>query len=750
MNRKRDGLCAAAALLACGLGSAVELAAGQGDVAFLLGGVKRIASPGIPGPLCVWGKDAFPVATAPAGGEVREPVVAAARLGKGRLVALGHTGYLDGGAFGVGDTSRLLANAVRWAAGRTDADGKPVRVGVHQQADLAALLAKQGMAVRAMDGADWAEKLAGFDVVCLQSTAPTTPARRAALGRFVEGGGGAVLAGLGWGWLQLNPGKDLLADHPGNLLLARAGIVWSDGYLTGGGAGGYEVAAPSDLAHAAGALDALAAHAEKKRTLSAGQLAQAGAVVSRTVRSLPPGEKLLDRLRALSGRYAAEAVPSHAKPLRQGDALQRVLLAWQLQEADKLPPEQVRAHPAAEVFPGAVPADAPRVTRTVEIDTAVPDWHSTGLYAAPGEVVTVELPAEAAKGGLVLRLGAHKHGLWGKDVWRRCPSVLRVVPLAGRVTAAASAFGGLIYVDVPRGCALGRIGVTVAGAVEAPRYVHGTTSAAEWRKGIRSRPAPWAELATEKVILTVPSAEVRGLDDPNALMGFWDRVLDACAELACRPKRRPRPERYVADEQLTAGYMHAGYPIMTHLDAPRRMVDPEHMRTKGDWGLFHEMGHNHQSGDWTFAGTGEVTVNLFTLYVMETVCGRGPEAHGSLRADRREKMIRDHLAGGRDFEKWKQSPFLALLMYAQLRDAFGWEAYRKVFAEYRDLPRGQRPRSDEEKRDQWMVRFSRAVGRDLGPFFQAWGVPTSEKARASIADLPGWMPDGFPPKPQRP
>ena len=38
------------------------------------------------------------------------------------------------------------------------------------------------------------------------------------------------------------------------------------------------------------------------------------------------------------------------------------------------------------------------------------------------------------------------------------------------------------------------------------------------------------------------------------------------------------------------------------------------------------------------------------------------------------------------------------------------------------------------------------LGRNLGPFFQAWGVPTSEKARVSIADLPAWMPDNFLPK----
>ena len=35
---------------------------------------------------------------------------------------------------------------------------------------------------------------------------------------------------------------------------------------------------------------------------------------------------------------------------------------------------------------------------------------------------------------------------------------------------------------------------------------------------------------------------------------------------------------------------------------------------------------------------------------------------------------------------------------------------------------------------------------DWSPFFQAWGVPTSEQARQSIARLPAWMPPDFPAK----
>jgi hypothetical protein len=205
----------------------------------------------------------------------------------------------------------------------------------------------------------------------------------------------------------------------------------------------------------------------------------------------------------------------------------------------------------------------------------------------------------------------------------------------------------------------------------------------------------------------------------------------------------------VTDRQISAGYMHSGYPIMTFLDVAPRFVNLNRLRTKGDWGMFHEMGHNHQQRDWTFSGTGEVTVNLFSLYVLETCCP-GAEKHGAVRSDRLEKRIRKYFASGAKFDRWKREPFTALCMYIQLRNAFGWDAYKKVFAEYRALPASERPKSDDEKRDQWLVRMSRTVGRDLGAFFQAWGVPTSEKARASIAALPPWMPKGFPPKMKQP
>jgi hypothetical protein len=55
---------------------------------------------------------------------------------------------------------------------------------------------------------------------------------------------------------------------------------------------------------------------------------------------------------------------------------------------------------------------------------------------------------------------------------------------------------------------------------------------------------------------------------------------------------KQRRERVVNDQQASAGYMHSGYPIVTHLDACQAdhefcIFDLDKLRSKGNWGLFH-------------------------------------------------------------------------------------------------------------------------------------------------------------------
>ena len=715
----------------------------EDDIGALLDGVAEIGAPGVPGPLCIYGSGAFPVIVG-AISDVRAPVVAAGRWQAGRIVALGHDGYFTRPTLESLDTGRLITNALHWTAGGVQTGP---RIGVVGAAGLHAWLKEAGHDV--VDAALTPDSLGAVDVVAVVMWNQSAPEIEA-LSAFVRGGGGLVTAVTGWGWAQLHPHLDLVSDYAGNRLLAHVGIRWSHDYLGRASPEGYAVdGPPPELTHAGTALEAVEAHANGRRTLTQPEIDQALDSLLRAIRCLRADDALLaPRLDALVGRDERDIRwPSAEQPVGQADVIARLAATLFVLEQSRTPPESVRAHPMAADFPGPVPDDAPRITRSFTVDTAVPRWHSTGLYTAPGELVTVTVPTEvAATGGFHVRVGAHSDRIWHRSEWTRMPEISRRFLISATETLVANAFGGLIYVEVPAEADLGSVAIKIEGAVAAPLFVLGETDLNAWREEIRHAPAPWAEIAGRNMIVTTDADEVRGLDNPAAVAEAWDRVLDLSAELAAWPSpARSSPERFVVDQQISVGYMHAGYPLMAHLDQQANLVNTEHLRSECNWGFYHKVGHNHQVADWTFDGTVEVTVNLFTLYVYEFLCGIPVAENERGSAAFRAKQMSRYDFDNPDFEQWKREPFLALVMYEQLQQAFGWDAFRQVFATYRSLPEAERPKSDDEKRDQWMVRFSRQIGRNLGPFFEAWGVPTSQEARDSIADLPVWLPPDFPP-----
>ena len=81
-------------------------------------------------------------------------------------------------------------------------------------------------------------------------------------------------------------------------------------------------------------------------------------------------------------------MPTKQHPLLEADAAGRLAVALRVEQIKQLLPQQVRADPSAAVFPGAVPAGTRRTRRSVSVDTSIPGWHSTGLYAPAGETIT--------------------------------------------------------------------------------------------------------------------------------------------------------------------------------------------------------------------------------------------------------------------------------------------------------------------------------------------------------------------------
>ncbi|XP_030044830.1 TRPM8 channel-associated factor homolog [Microcaecilia unicolor] len=297
-----------------------------------------------------------------------------------------------------------------------------------------------------------------------------------------------------------------------------------------------------------------------------------------------------------------------------------------------------------------------------------------------------------------------------------------------------------------------RLGKSIWGPVDSPLRCHrgftgrlhnsapvgcgGKTSQSDWLQTIRHYPAPWAELATESIIFTVPSESVRTIENPAVLLSFWDKAMRAICKLAATPAPLQRKERIIADVQISAGWMHAGYPIMCHLGSVKEMLDLEHIKAKGTWGLTHELGHNQQRSGWDFhPHTSEATCNLWAVYVHEEVLGiPRHKAHNDLQPKQRVKKIEQYVRNGAKLEEWKI--WTCLETYLQLQEGFGWKPFIQLFSDYQKMTKISKDNSD--KMNLWAKLFSEQVKRNLAPFFQAWGWPITDKVSQELSSFPEW------------
>ena len=196
------------------------------DVATLLRDVHQIPVVGTPGAIIPFGPQAFPLVVGNAGKTNVVPVVAAARLGKGRIVAFAHNGYFSSPS--TGDWRRLLLNAVAWSAAGRQAPQSDPRVVVYAQDHLLEVLRAGAVRGVAADAETWRSLLNRCDVLCIDTDFEDQPELVEPVRRFVEEGGGLVTAGTGWGWVSLHPGKRLADDYLGNRVLRPAGLVVSN------------------------------------------------------------------------------------------------------------------------------------------------------------------------------------------------------------------------------------------------------------------------------------------------------------------------------------------------------------------------------------------------------------------------------------------------------------------------------------------------------------------------------------------
>lgn len=703
----------------------------------ILQGVKSIPKSGAPGPVGIWGTMAFPILSAPDREGIEIALAAAAGYGKGRIILFGHNGYLNGAEGG--DHATLMVNCAKWvgAKEKPSVGLKGVKADVYEAA---------GLRTSALEKVD-VTSLKKHEVVIINIQGITSAEEGAAIAEYVKGGGGIIAGMTGWAFSQTSGGKELTLAHGVNQALMSAGLAITD-MSAFDQVRSFE-ARPQlpAMMNAATAISSIKKQREGGPALEPEAIKQATNAIQIALAAQPPARSSLrDAVMAALGNASADApIPTAQAPLTAAkDNAARLRLGMETRMLRLTHSETTQPHPAHEAFPGKAPADAARVSKEISLQPQIPGWTSTGLYAAAGETIRVTAPENISNQGYAVRIGCHSDTLYHLESWQRAPDITKSVPITAMETKISSAFGGLIYIEVPSRSENGpAFAVTVHNAIPAPLFVLGQDDDAKWSSEIRERPAPWAELACENLIITCPTAVARTINNPTELMQFWQQVVEAQDQVTNQKTERRRPERIVADVQISAGYMHSGYPIMIPTSAAPEMVTFGRLKFPG-WGFYHEIGHNHQRPTFTFDGTGEVTNNVIGMYCYDAVLKKDwLIGHPAITEEARRENIQKIKRASDKWQTWKSEPFLALTTYIQLIQEFGWPSWQRYLHSFADSSYGAVPKNDQETRDQFLIRYSKITEKNLAPFFEFWGIPVSEAAKQAVGQMPVWMPKGL-------
>ena len=469
--------------------------------------------------------------------------------------------------------------------------------------------------------------------------------------------------------------------------------------------------------------------------------------------------------------------PEH--PVKHDDTtLRKKLLQWST--SIEIPNLKFSEHASTKYFPGSVkpgyqltdttfrftyqPADTVQYNlskRFAFANPGTPTWYSTGLYAVPGQPVYVSFPDSVLKKEIYLIIGAHYDYLAScdpSDDWRRMPGIAVVMRLDSKFRLATSPFGGLIYLVTTDEQPL-TTEVKFKNVITAPVFKKGSTTLQQWKTMLQNNKAPWGEIASDKVIITLPDSTLQTINDPEKVLTLWDSIVSTAAELAQLPSPFLRPIRMVVDEQITAGSMHSGYPIMighspsvgqVSLDVianPEKLLQPS--EGGANWGFFHETGHNFQNYEWVFDGTTEVGCNLYALYVFDKLVKSRKGAHANIKKEYQEKLMKDYFSKGANYENYQQDPFLGLIPFMQIQQQFGWEPFKQTFKWYLDHPSDELTigyndsaykQVNQLKINRFVERLSITTNRNLAGFFIYWGIPVSEGTEEKLRRYRSWFP----------
>lgn len=352
------------------------------------------------------------------------------------------------------------------------------------------------------------------------------------------------------------------------------------------------------------------------------------------------------------------------------------------------------------------------------------DYQPTGFYLPPNTNLSIEVSLLSGARLPVLLVGTYSRY---ESKWDPISYSLN----AG-INNISDTKGGILYIRYLNDNPVGNVRIKfLSGMRPIPYYQLGKITQADWVKMVDNiSNVPDVQLVGSKTIITFSLANALKYKNENqeALIKKADRIIaieDSISGLFGNdPLDQPNVHRFMMTESDNPNYYMAATWYRTwyrNTDAVTAILKADNLT----WGPWHELGHMHQQGSWTWSEVGEVTVNVYSLAV-EKALGIIP---GRLNTQNEWNNIITYLArpeNERSFNGPNASVWVRLGMFQQLKLAFGDSFYHELHRKARRETK--RPTTTDTRMHWFMVKSSIISGNDLTDFFQKWGMKLSSQS----------------------
>lgn len=436
---------------------------------------------------------------------------------------------------------------------------------------------------------------------------------------------------------------------------------------------------------------------------------------------------------------------------------------------------------SAEIFPGKASGTKQTATVTVSsekngIGYNVPGtWVSTDRWINAGEELNISVPITETNVDLDVIVGAQSDYLSNTSpnsikYLERLPKVswrVKLKPGANKIVTPA---GGLVFLTATKKYSNRTLDVQVIGGIPSLRFKLGETDPAVFLADSKNSTVPFFEMEGERIRIIMPSSVLATfVTSPAKLTSAWDDkrsasdtylgLTDPAGSTSVNSPSAVK-ELIVMDQQISAGFLHANYPVMYPVAIAKSMVTIGVLGVGEGWGDPHEWGHNMQTNNivttnhpvvtmgplypYNFAPSRDITNNLLSLWDgykngQKTRLDQEPEGYPSAW-----KFIG---TPGNDFNKltfWD-----GLTFFHQYSMRYGWDFHGMVLKKYREHAYNVRPDatfadlnikitpekspSKQDQIDAFALFTSRVSGFDQRANMKAWGLPITQAVSDRIA-----------------